>query len=107
MAGDEVILEAGAPAIWFTFPGLWHDIGRFYLLDDTFTGYYTNIMTPVEFHDPLRWSTTDLFLDHWLDRKSTRLNSSHVAISYAVFCLKKKKTARRAGTRLSPSELGH
>src|SRR5437870_6906054 len=28
-----------------------------------------------------------------LDRKSTRLNSSHVAISYAVFCLKKKKDA--------------
>src|SRR5690625_6287660 len=26
------------------------------------------------------------------DRKSTRLNSSHVAISYAVFCLKKQKT---------------
>src|SRR5207253_8219026 len=26
----------------------------------------------------------------WTDRKSTRLNSSHVAISYAVFCLKKK-----------------
>src|SRR5690625_6892372 len=26
-----------------------------------------------------------------VDRKSTRLNSSHVAISYAVFCLKKKK----------------
>src|SRR5690625_6880068 len=28
------------------------------------------------------------------DRKSTRLNSSHVAISYAVFCLKKKNTKR-------------
>src|SRR5690625_6997268 len=28
------------------------------------------------------------------DRKSTRLNSSHVAISYAVFCLKKKKEQR-------------
>src|SRR5439155_21902273 len=28
------------------------------------------------------------------DRKSTRLNSSHVAISYAVFCLKKKKKCR-------------
>src|SRR5699024_12002566 len=27
----------------------------------------------------------------WLDRKSTRLNSSHVSISYAVFCLKNKK----------------
>src|SRR5690606_41038472 len=32
------------------------------------------------------------FLGHPLDRKSTRLNSSHVKISYAVFCLKKKKT---------------
>src|SRR5690606_41376599 len=29
------------------------------------------------------------------DRKSTRLNSSHVKISYAVFCLKKKKTTPR------------
>src|SRR5690606_24622262 len=31
-----------------------------------------------------------------LDRKSTRLNSSHVKISYADFCLKKKKPLRRA-----------
>src|SRR5437762_10620011 len=31
------------------------------------------------------------FLDELLDRKSTRLNSSHRCISYAVFCLKKKK----------------
>src|SRR3712207_8396202 len=30
--------------------------------------------------------------DVFLDRKSTRLNSSHANISYAVFCLKKKKT---------------
>src|SRR6266704_2500190 len=30
-------------------------------------------------------------MDHAGDRKSTRLNSSHVSISYAVFCLKKKK----------------
>src|SRR5690349_23800008 len=30
-----------------------------------------------------------------LDRKSTRLNSSHVEISYAVFCLKKKTPGRR------------
>src|SRR6266496_6018666 len=31
------------------------------------------------------------------DRKSTRLNSSHVEISYAVFCLKKKKKTKRFG----------
>src|SRR5436309_4721210 len=33
-----------------------------------------------------------------LDRKSTRLNSSHVKISYAVFCLKKKKRAKNTDT---------
>src|SRR3989442_9694567 len=33
------------------------------------------------------------------DRKSTRLNSSHVRISYAVFCLKKKKTPRTRRNR--------
>src|SRR5699024_7404870 len=32
--------------------------------------------------------------DLFRDRKSTRLNSSHVSISYAVFCLKKKKTKK-------------
>src|SRR5690606_39977092 len=33
-------------------------------------------------------------LGHRADRKSTRLNSSHVKVSYAVFCLKKKKKTR-------------
>src|SRR5690625_4996699 len=33
----------------------------------------------------------DLTADGWRDRKSTRLNSSHVASSYAVFCLKKQR----------------
>src|SRR5699024_12808461 len=32
---------------------------------------------------------------HLSDRKSTRLDSSHVSISYAVFCLKKKKNKQR------------
>src|SRR3990170_6377356 len=35
----------------------------------------------------------------WVDRKSTRLNSSHQIISYAVFCLKKKRKNRRAAQR--------
>src|SRR5947209_18502512 len=34
---------------------------------------------------------TDNAIDNQKDRKSTRLNSSHANISYAVFCLKKKK----------------
>src|SRR5207249_7436589 len=36
-------------------------------------------------------SNTQAFQAEIIDRKSTRLNSSHVSISYAVFCLKKKK----------------
>src|SRR5207249_7640565 len=38
-----------------------------------------------------------------IDRKSTRLNSSHVSISYAVFCLKKKKESILAQAQQSPS----
>src|SRR5437660_4772507 len=41
------------------------------------------------------------------DRKSTRLNSSHVAISYAVFCLKKKKKQNRYRAYASPSQTSH
>src|SRR5438876_5783080 len=40
------------------------------------------------------------------DRKSTRLNSSHPSISYAVFCLKKKRGARyRRAAALPPHQL--
>src|SRR2546430_8192736 len=39
------------------------------------------------------------------DRKSTRLNSSHSQISYAVFCLKKKIHAPASGPREFPSSL--
>src|SRR5438045_4273279 len=40
---------------------------------------------------PVPWHLTNLRSHFGLDRKSTRLNSSHLGISYAVFCLKKKK----------------
>src|SRR5256885_16100689 len=43
--------------------------------------------------DRLGQRAGDVFhVDQLQDRKSTRLNSSHLVISYAVFCLKKKKT---------------
>src|SRR5437868_9887090 len=41
----------------------------------------------------------------YLDRKSTRLNSSHVSISYAVFCLKKKTNTHESRTVL-PCHIG-
>lgn len=66
------ILDPGAPAVWFTFPGRWHDIGRFHRADGTFTGLYANVLTPCVLHPldarspTLRWDTTDLFLDVWM-----------------------------------------
>src|SRR2546430_4524684 len=47
------------------------------------------------------WATTSIATST-ADRKSTRLNSSHSQISYAVFCLKKKKVNRIA-TNSKPS----
>src|SRR2546426_1344037 len=40
------------------------------------------------------------------DRKSTRLNSSHLVISYAVFCLKKKKNAHDTLSHAYPHRIG-
>src|SRR5256885_3203667 len=44
-------------------------------------------------------ASRDLHLHRDRDRKSTRLNSSHLVISYAVFCLKKKKKKSLTVTR--------
>lgn len=65
VVGDTPILEPGSPVVWFTFPDLTYDIGRFHLADGTFTGYYANVLTPV-IMSPAGWETTDLFLDVWL-----------------------------------------
>src|SRR5256885_9542576 len=82
-------------------------LGRFFFFfNDTAT---TEIYT-LSLHDALpicpettRWQYTHGVPDPTmvspdgqnLDRKSTRLNSSHLVISYAVFCLKKKTKSRR------------
>jgi predicted RNA-binding protein associated with RNAse of E/G family len=60
-----VVLEPGAPVVWTTYAGEWHDVGRFHLADGTFTGTYANVLTPVEMHGGV-WTTTDLCLDVWL-----------------------------------------
>src|SRR2546421_8236568 len=77
----------------------------FFFFNDTAT---TEIYT-LSLHDALPISSTkggveeyrQVYLEgmrnliEWLDRKSTRLNSSHDQISYAVFCLKKKKKNKK------------
>ena len=51
------------------------------------------VSVPLNENNHYSWRVTasDLYGETAEDRKSTRLNSSHVVISYAVFCLKKKK----------------
>src|SRR5207302_9220676 len=78
-----------------------HPTSSFFFFNDTAT---TEIYT-LSLHDALpisssasaiwmpRSNTCSVSSKCWTDRKSTRLNSSHVKISYAVFCLKKKKTS--------------
>jgi predicted RNA-binding protein associated with RNAse of E/G family len=63
IAGDPA-LEHGSRAVWFTFPGAWHDIGRFHRADGSFTGCYGNVLTPPRILGDA-WYTTDLFLDVW------------------------------------------
>src|SRR5699024_11880320 len=46
---------------------------------------------PINFSDIIKIEPHEIKVFTLVDRKSTRLNSSHVSISYAVFCLKKKK----------------
>src|SRR5690349_24195039 len=62
--------------------------------NDLWAGYKTGEGIEPEllaqFH-PLEAALDAMGVKVWADRKSTRLNSSHVEISYAVFCLKKKK----------------
>src|SRR5690625_6965809 len=55
---------------------------------------------------PARLRGCEGICEDLLDRKSTRLNSSHVAISYAVFCLKKKKTQKKECRGIEPKHYG-
>lgn len=66
-ARNHIILESGSDAVWFTFPGRWHDVGRFHRADGRFTGLYANVLTPPRLGDDHVWETTDLFLDLWIE----------------------------------------
>src|SRR3712207_8111654 len=76
------------PVVQFT------SVGRKDTLDNVeATGEFTVSLTPEWLFEQVNATGTDFphGVSEAEDRKSTRLNSSHANISYAVFCLKKKK----------------
>src|SRR3989442_6382513 len=93
-------------------------ISTFFFFNDTAT---TEIYTlslhdalPISCSAPPSWASSSFRVGRLAslptrkDRKSTRLNSSHVRISYAVFCLKKKKRNVISGAwRLSTCSCSH
>src|SRR5437588_3416606 len=52
-------------------------------------------------------TSSERLAELWQDRKSTRLNSSHTVISYAVFCLKKKKKNRKNKSKETKSNISN
>ena len=68
----DIVLEDGSDVVWFTFPGLWHDIGRFHRADGTFSGIYANVLTPPRMNGRI-WHTTDLYLDVWISPSGAAL----------------------------------
>src|SRR5690625_6297427 len=65
---------------------------------DVIQSYQGSVSIETMFIDEGFGSLDEESLHKSIDRKSTRLNSSHVAISYAVFCLKKKKQKQNVNT---------
>src|SRR5690554_5754840 len=96
-AGIDVLIEENGKLLHRSRHGYQDIEGQVPLADDSLYKIFS-LTKPVT-------SVAMLMLQE--DRKSTRLNSSHVRISYAVFCLKKKKTttstAMRLKTTVAPS----
>ena len=72
----ETVLADDFAAIWFVFTDLWYDVGKVYNLDNEWTGYYCDILKPVERSVDAngkldRFEITDLFLDLWINPDGT------------------------------------
>src|SRR6266496_2219037 len=91
LGGGWISLAAPPRLAWIRQhrPALWAAGGKLSMIADWMVYRLTGTLVT----EPSVGSTSGMFelgARTWSDRKSTRLNSSHVEISYAVFCLKKK-----------------
>lgn len=105
-----VVLEPGAPVVWCTYPGRGYDVGRFHRADGRFTGYYANLLTPVQI-DGDQWRTTDLFLDVWqgVDGGVHLLDADELAAAVAngwLSAAEAKRVRGRAAALVAAAEAG-
>src|SRR5690606_23208582 len=98
---DKIVAEHGADRYYKKFKTYDHLVTMLYTVFNQCTGLrevttgllaWEHRIGHLGIQNPPRRST--------IDRKSTRLNSSHVKISYAVFCLKKKKRKAKMKDRI-------
>jgi predicted RNA-binding protein associated with RNAse of E/G family len=101
-----VVLEDGSPVVWFTFPGAWHDIGRFHTADGAFTGLYANVIMPVAMDGPYVWDTVDLFLDLWVDERGATVLDEDELADAVVRGWVDEATAARARTEIERMRAG-
>ena len=72
----KTVLADNFTAVWFVFTGLWYDVGKVYNLNNEWTGYYCDIMKPVQRNVDATgqldsFEITDLFLDLWVNPDGT------------------------------------
>ena len=72
----QMVLGDNFAAVWFVFTGLWYDVGKVYNLENEWTGYYCDVLKPVERSVDAtgklnRFEITDLFLDLWINPDGT------------------------------------
>src|SRR3712207_6935318 len=76
----------------FPYTTLFRSLFTWFELVSGWSEHPARVATAAVVYSAYTWAAMALFgTETWTDRKSTRLNSSHANISYAVFCLKKKK----------------
>src|SRR5699024_7777796 len=90
--GNPVLTTPSGNTKHFRDPKVWQDGDTFYMVLGSQGEDGLGRALLYQSHNLIDWKELPI-LDKARDRKSTRLNSSHVSISYAVFCLKKKINA--------------
>src|SRR5256885_7391407 len=85
------LFRSNGKMAWDLYKEMWGEHGEFVIDGNLKSAEYTEQLSAIKIPTLIIAGDHDESDPSLSDRKSTRLNSSHLVISYAVFCLKKKK----------------